>query len=49
MHLPTSNEGIRAHSAEQFTNRMLAAINHLTIDMMTAIAGKQFQHRRRRK
>lgn len=36
--LPMSHQGITAQSGEEFTVRMLAAINYMMIDMMEAIA-----------
>jgi DNA invertase Pin-like site-specific DNA recombinase len=38
--LPTSHQGITAKSGDGFTDRMLAAINYMMIDMMAAIARK---------
>lgn len=46
--LPTSHQGITADSGDEFTNRMLTAINCMMIDMMAAIAGKDYQQRRLR-
>lgn len=47
--LPTSNQGITADSDDEFTNRMLTAINCMMIDMMAAIARKDYQQRRLRR
>lgn len=44
--LPTSHQGITADSGDEFTNRMLTAINCMMIDMMAAIARKDYQQRR---
>lgn len=46
--LPTSHQGITAQSGDEFTDRMLAAINYMLIDMMAAIARKDYQQRRLR-
>ncbi len=37
-----------AQSGDEFTDRMLAAINYMMIDMMAAIARKDYQQRRLR-
>jgi len=44
--LPTSHQLIR-HD-DEFTNRMLSAINDLMLDMLAAVARKDYQDRRRR-
>ena len=44
--LPTSHQFI-AHS-DEFTSRMLSAINDLMLDMLAAVARKDYQDRRRR-
>ncbi|MFJ5299180.1 recombinase family protein [Pseudomonas sp. NPDC088368] len=46
--LPTSHQGITAQSGDEFTDRMVAAINYMMIDMMAAIARKDYQQRRLR-
>ncbi len=46
--LPTSHQGISTQSGDEFTDRMLAAINYMMIDMMAAIARKDYQQRRLR-
>ncbi len=46
--LPTSHQGITAQSGDEFTDRMLAAINYMMIDMMAAIARKDYQQRKLR-
>ena len=44
--LPTSHQMIK--SADEFTNRMLNAINDLLLDMLAAVARKDYEDRRRR-
>ena len=44
--LPTSHQFIECN--DEFTNRMLTAINDLMLDMLAAIARKDYQDRRRR-
>jgi len=44
--LPTSHQFIEHN--DEFTNRMLTAINDLMLDMLAAIARKDYQDRRRR-
>ena len=44
--LPTSHQ-LMQHS-DEFTNRMLSAINDLMLDMLAAVARKDYQDRRRR-
>lgn len=46
--LPTSHQGITATAGDEFTNRMLAAINSMLVDMMAAIARKDYEQRRER-
>ncbi|ARD10451.1 recombinase family protein [Pseudomonas savastanoi] len=46
--LPTSHQGMTAQSGDEFTDRMLAAISYMMIDMMAAIARKDYQQRRLR-
>jgi DNA invertase Pin-like site-specific DNA recombinase len=48
VNLPTSHQGITAQSGNEFTDRMLAAINYMMIDMMAAIARKDYQQKRLR-
>ena len=48
MDLPTSHQGLALPSGDEFTDRMLAAINYMMIDMMAAIARKDYQQRRER-
>ena len=44
--LPTSHQFIEHN--DEFTNRMLTAINDLMLDMLAAVARKDYQDRRRR-
>ena len=44
--LPTSHQMIK--SEDEFTNRMLNAINDLLLDMLAAVARKDYEDRRRR-
>lgn len=44
--LPTSHQFIQ--SADEFTERMLSAINAMMLDMLAAIARKDYEDRRRR-
>lgn len=46
--LPTSHQGIADTKGDEFTNRMLAAINSMLVDMMAAIARKDYEQRRER-
>lgn len=46
--LPTSHQGITDTKGDEFTNRMLAAINAMLVDMMAAIARKDYEQRRER-
>ncbi|MDQ7915825.1 recombinase family protein [Pseudomonas sp. 102515] len=46
--LPTSHQGITLPSGDEFTDRMMSAINYMMIDMMAAIARKDYQQRRER-
>lgn len=46
--LPTSHQGITATKGDEFTDRMLAAINGMLVDMMAAIARKDYEQRRER-
>lgn len=46
--LPTSHQALSLKSGDEFTDRMLAAINYMMIDMMAAIARKDYQQRRLR-
>jgi len=46
--LPTSHQGIADTKGDEFTGRMLAAINSMLVDMMAAIARKDYEQRRQR-
>lgn len=44
--LPTSNQFI--HTSDEFTDRMLAALNNMMLDMLAVVARKDYEDRRRR-
>lgn len=44
--LPTSHQGMRDAIGDEFTTRMLEAINNMMLDMMAAIARKDYEQRR---
>lgn len=46
--LPTSHQAMRADENDEFTARMLDAINSMMLDMMAAIARKDYEQRRER-
>jgi DNA invertase Pin-like site-specific DNA recombinase len=46
--LPTSHQGMRDTAGDEFTSRMLAAINGMLVEMMAAIARKDYTQRRER-
>ncbi|QUN68446.1 MULTISPECIES: recombinase family protein [Pseudomonas] len=46
--LPTSHQGLRDTKGDEFTNRMLSAINSMLVEMMAAIARKDYEQRRER-
>ncbi|AJE23517.1 recombinase family protein [Azotobacter chroococcum] len=46
--LPTSHQGMKDTKVDEFTDRMLAAINGMMIEMMAAIARKDYEQRRER-
>ncbi|MGM0695142.1 MAG: recombinase family protein [Pseudomonadota bacterium] len=46
--LPTSHQAMRADNSDEFTARMLDAINSMMLDMMAAIARKDYEQRRER-
>ena len=46
--LPTSYQGMQDTKGDEFTGRMLAAINSMLIEMMAAIARKDYEQRRTR-
>lgn len=48
MDLPTSHQGMRDTKGDEFTDRMLAAINSMLVEMMAAIARKDYEQRRER-
>lgn len=46
--LPTSHQGMKSTQGDEFTDRMLAAINSMLVEMMAAIARKDYEQRRTR-
>ncbi|RPU12670.1 recombinase family protein [Pseudomonas aeruginosa] len=46
--LPTSHQGMRDTQGDEFTRRMPAAINSMLVEMMAAIARKDYEQRRER-
>lgn len=46
--LPTSHLAMRTNQNDEFTSRMLAAINNMMVEMMAAIARNDYQQRRER-
>jgi len=46
--LPTSHQGMADTKGDEFTGRMLGAINSMLVDMMAAIARKDYEQRRER-
>lgn len=46
--LPTSHAAMRATVGEDFTARMLDAVNEMLLDMLAAVARKDYEDRRRR-
>lgn len=46
--LPTSHVAMEISNGDEFTGRMLDAINRMMLDMMAAIARKDYEDRRRR-
>ena len=46
--LPTSYQGMKDTQGDEFTDRMLAAINSMLVEMMAAIARKDYEQRRER-
>ncbi|MEQ5819955.1 recombinase family protein [Halomonas sp. SCS19] len=46
--LPTSHQAMRANEDDEFTARMLDAVNSMMLDMMAAIARKDYEQRRER-
>lgn len=46
--LPTSHAAMKATSDDDFTGRMLSAVNAMLLDMLAAVARKDYEDRRRR-
>lgn len=46
--LPTSHAAMRVESEDEFTGRMLDAVNNMMLDMLAAIARKDYEQRRER-
>lgn len=46
--LPTSHKGMQDVKGDEFTGRMLGAINSMLVEMMAAIARKDYEQRRER-
>jgi DNA invertase Pin-like site-specific DNA recombinase len=46
--LPTSHQGMHDTKGDEFTDRMLGAINSMLVEMMAAIARKDYEQRRER-
>ncbi|SAL51406.1 recombinase family protein [Caballeronia concitans] len=46
--LPTSHAALASGATDAFTGRMLAAINSMLLDMLAAVARKDYEDRRRR-
>ena len=46
--LPTSHQGMRDTKGDEFTDRMLGAINSMLVEMMAAMARKDYEQRRER-
>lgn len=46
--LPTSHAAMRLDTADEFTARMLDAVNNMMLDMLAAIARKDYEQRRER-
>ncbi len=46
--LPTSYQGMQKTKGDEFTDRMLSAINAMLVEMMAAIARKDYEQRRER-
>jgi DNA invertase Pin-like site-specific DNA recombinase len=46
--LPTSHQSMHGRKGDDFTARMLAAINDMLLDMLAAVARKDYEDRRRR-
>lgn len=46
--LPTTHQAMSAKTGDEFTGRMLGAINSMLVEMMAAIARKDYEQRRER-
>lgn len=46
--LPTSHVAMQSENADEFTSRMLDAVNNMMLDMLAAIARKDYEQRRER-
>lgn len=46
--LPTSHQGMQDTKGDDFTSRMLGAINSMLVEMMAAVARKDYEQRRER-
>jgi len=46
--LPTSHDALTRNSSDEFTTRMLDAVNRMMLDMVAAIARKDYEQRRQR-
>lgn len=46
--LPTSHQAMAARDGDEFTARMLDAVNGMLLDMLAAVARKDYEDRRRR-
>lgn len=46
--LPTSHAAMKSESSDEFTSRMLDAVNNMMLDMLAAIARKDYEQRRER-
>lgn len=46
--LPTSHAAMKSENADEFTARMLDAVNNMMLDMLAAIARKDYDQRRER-
>jgi DNA invertase Pin-like site-specific DNA recombinase len=46
--LPTSHAAMREETSDEFTSRMLDAVNNMMLDMLAAIARKDYEQRRER-
>lgn len=46
--LPTSHAAMKSENSDEFTSRMLDAVNNMMLDMLAAIARKDYEQRRER-